>query len=61
MGEVAGAAADLARLDLTVGVEANGGAYGIAVRFCADELEADAAVSGELIVAIEIGGTVVGG
>jgi len=34
---------------------------GVAIGFCADELDADAAISGELVVAIEIGGTVVGG
>jgi len=61
LGEVAGAAANEAGLDLGVGKEADGGADGIAIGFCADELEADAAISGELVVAIEIGGTVVGG
>jgi len=52
---------DEAGLDLAVGEEAGGGADGVAIGFCADELDADAAISGELVVAIEIGGTVVGG
>lgn len=61
MGEVAGAAANLAGLNLAVGVQVDGGADGVAIGFCADEVEAEAAVSGELVVAIETGGAVVGG
>src|SRR6266481_4401676 len=58
--EVAGTASNEARLNLAVGVEADSGADGVAIGFCADEVQADAAVSGLLVVAVEVGGAVVG-
>jgi len=61
LGEVAGTGADLAGLDLAVGVKVDVCADGVSIGFRADQMKADAAVSGLLIVAVEIGGTVIGG
>jgi len=41
--------------------DADAGADGVAIRFCADQAKTDALVSGEPVVSVEVRGSVVGG